>query len=939
MNSQSVPPPPRQIADRFGVYNWNVNDAPFPDDGSSDRLNWGADKVAEMGARTIRVAISTRDDYFVIPPDAADLTQIAKSAAYDKLFRDSRFQTYLLTAYSRGDMASNWSDGYQASEYAAEREEIKKFGEYLLGNPAFANKTFIILNWEGDNAISGVANKRSGWDHYVNWIRARAEGVKLARQSVPTSAAFLYSGLEFSAVGKNGKPCGSAPDDPVREDPLKYRCVIDYVAPQVDVDYYSYSSWQSVIDRTITPNETLKQRYKTDLSFAMSKVKVGRPEISEQNFILGEYGFERARWGECNAANHLNEFFDSFDGEDAFHVSYAIFWQIIDNARLYGLLDERFGLFRVKDGQLGPTLLSETFQKRMAGQTVPNYTGCPRIRRWPEPPGVLNPQGGTSFTLDADAPISIYAPNCCQKVDSPFSSSGNTVHFDQIVRNFKISHGNTPLWYESPGQINLSMPAGRRPGEAWIYVTDARGIDSNAQNIILSCPNCPRLNGSCGIINADDPMKPISPGSVVSINGVGFSATGNTVFLELLQPGQASASHPLPRENMLLESPTQINVKLPADLPLTYQVVIYVVNAKGLQTGEAIIGISSPCQDCAPQFRPCRAVVNEAGGGFLAGTVTTAFGRFSSAGNKVVIEQVDRQNNVYQYTVTQGSSGWSEDGGHVRFALPTALFPGHATLYLVDAQGRETSAREIIINATLLRNVSAANYKGPNLSAESIAAAFGQSMASATQVAASNPLPTEMSGTRVLVKDNTGVERPAPLFFISPSQINYQIPPGTQLGSAAITVVNNMGVTSTDSVLIKTVTPGIFSANATGAGVAAALAYRLRSDGTQVYEPVASYDQSQKKFVSVPINLGAATDQVYLILFGTGIRGRSDLSAVKASIDGLDIEIGYAGPQGVLVGVDQLNLRLPNSLIGKEEVEVAIVVDGVAANPVKVRFK
>src|SRR5262245_34006800 len=65
----AVPPPPTQRADRFGIYNWNVNDSAFPTDGSTDLLNWGAAKVAQMGSRTIRVAISSRDDYGVNPPE------------------------------------------------------------------------------------------------------------------------------------------------------------------------------------------------------------------------------------------------------------------------------------------------------------------------------------------------------------------------------------------------------------------------------------------------------------------------------------------------------------------------------------------------------------------------------------------------------------------------------------------------------------------------------------------------------------------------------------------------------------------------------------------------------------------------------------------------------------------------------------------------------
>jgi hypothetical protein len=51
-DNQTVPPAPTRRADRFGVYNWNVNDSAFPRDGSVDLLNWAANKVAELGSRT-----------------------------------------------------------------------------------------------------------------------------------------------------------------------------------------------------------------------------------------------------------------------------------------------------------------------------------------------------------------------------------------------------------------------------------------------------------------------------------------------------------------------------------------------------------------------------------------------------------------------------------------------------------------------------------------------------------------------------------------------------------------------------------------------------------------------------------------------------------------------------------------------------------------------
>jgi len=497
---RQVPPAPTSRADRFGVYNWNVNDSAFPRDGSIDLLNWGANKVAELGSSTIRLYIGTLDIhhvYDVNPPGATELVQIAQSPAYDKLFRDPRFQTYLLTAYSTGDTAANWVDGYTDSEYSVERDEIKRLGEYLLGAAAFAGKTFIILNWEGDNAIHGFSNKRSVWDSYTQWVRARAEGVKLARRNYPSSAAHLFSGLEFNSIKSlNSKKqvfCGTPVADPVNEDPLKNRCVIDYVAPRVDVDYYSYSAWDSVNDKQGSPDEDLKRRFKSDLSFALSKIKANRPEVTERNFIIGEFGFERTRHGECNAANHLSEVFDAVDGDDAFRVSYVIFWQIIDNRRIYAAVDERFGLFRATGDRLAPTLLSEAFRKKIASEQVAKYTGCPRIRL--EPPGAVNQQGAVDFRLNPDTSISIHASG-----GSLFSASGNTVSFHQAARDFKLPRDNNALWSESPAQINLSIPTARRPGPVWFYVTDARGIDSDARSIELSCSDCPQIDEACGVL-------------------------------------------------------------------------------------------------------------------------------------------------------------------------------------------------------------------------------------------------------------------------------------------------------------------------------------------------------------------------------------------------------------------------------------------------------
>jgi uncharacterized protein (TIGR03437 family) len=93
------------------------------------------------------------------------------------------------------------------------------------------------------------------------------------------------------------------------------------------------------------------------------------------------------------------------------------------------------------------------------------------------------------------------------------------------------------------------------------------------------------------------------------------------------------------------------------------------------------------------------------------------------------------------------------------------------------------------------------------------------------------------------------------------------------------------------------------------------------------------------KFFAVPIDLGPETDLMFLTAFGTGIRFRSSLSTVTASIGGVNAEVLYAGPQGELVGLDQINLRIPRSLVGRGDVDVALTVDGKLANTVRVNIR
>jgi uncharacterized protein (TIGR03437 family) len=237
-----------------------------------------------------------------------------------------------------------------------------------------------------------------------------------------------------------------------------------------------------------------------------------------------------------------------------------------------------------------------------------------------------------------------------------------------------------------------------------------------------------------------------------------------------------------------------------------------------------------------------------------------------------------------------------------------------------------------------LGNVSAASFLGAELARDSIVAVFGANLATTIQSATSTPLPTALAGTTVKVRDSTGTERLAPLFFVAPGQVNYLMPTGTATGAATVTITSGDGSVSSGTMQIAAVAPGLFAANANGMGVAAAVVLRRNAAGQDTFEPVARLEGTS--LVAVPIDLGPATDQVFLILYGTGIRGHSALSMVTAQVGGVDVPVLFAGDQGTFAGLDQVNLGpLPRSLVGRGDVVVMLTVDGKAANNILVSIR
>lgn len=235
---------------------------------------------------------------------------------------------------------------------------------------------------------------------------------------------------------------------------------------------------------------------------------------------------------------------------------------------------------------------------------------------------------------------------------------------------------------------------------------------------------------------------------------------------------------------------------------------------------------------------------------------------------------------------------------------------------------------------------SAANYYSVKPAPNGIAALFGTGLATETRSANTLPLPTSLANTSVSLRDSKGIERLAPLFFVSPNQINLLLPENTAPGFAQARVLRNGSTTVAHSVIeVLPINPGLFAADASGTGYPAGYALRIRSNGAQVNEPLVQYNNTLNRFTPVALDVSNPTEPVYLILFGTGLRNRSSLAAVTASMGGVAAEVSYAGPQGSFLGLDQINLRVPAALVARGEVDVTLLVEGRVTNTLKVLIK
>ena len=258
------------------------------------------------------------------------------------------------------------------------------------------------------------------------------------------------------------------------------------------------------------------------------------------------------------------------------------------------------------------------------------------------------------------------------------------------------------------------------------------------------------------------------------------------------------------------------------------------------------------------------------------------------------------------------------------YNLPMPALPLSLTLDPLGNLLMADSANRVVFHFPAVVGLSAAHYLQRPLSPGLIVSLYPQGVkfGEETKEFSTVPLPKELADVEVLVD---GVA--APLYFVSPGQINFLVPNGAPTSGTAEFIVQkkSVGQVLASAVLqMAPATPGFFTISQTGRGAIAA----VNEDGT-INSPanliprkgiIALYGTGQGFIPNAPPDGTPASGQT-----PTLVKPRVFIGSDEISQD----DVVYSGLAPGLVGVWQLNIRIPDKVVPGPLVQIAVIMNNI----------
>ena len=233
-------------------------------------------------------------------------------------------------------------------------------------------------------------------------------------------------------------------------------------------------------------------------------------------------------------------------------------------------------------------------------------------------------------------------------------------------------------------------------------------------------------------------------------------------------------------------------------------------------------------------------------------------------------------------------------------------------------------------------NDSPANYFAVGLSAGMFTTLKGSELATDTVVSTGSSYPTTLGGATILVNGT-----PAPIYYASPSQINFVMPWEVNGSQANIQVVTSAGMSNTIAGAIQTA-PQIFTMNAQGFGQAAVVIVGPSviaapngmfpgSRPVQKGEFISIYAAGLGPVQNPPADGEPATGLSPTLAQPTvriGCPGGKD-----GSIDMCSLTAQFTGLAPEFIGLYQVNVQIPANALSGDQVPLQLSLTGAAGRP------
>ncbi len=240
--------------------------------------------------------------------------------------------------------------------------------------------------------------------------------------------------------------------------------------------------------------------------------------------------------------------------------------------------------------------------------------------------------------------------------------------------------------------------------------------------------------------------------------------------------------------------------------------------------------------------------------------------------------------------------------------------------------------------ASYLRVASAASDSEAAISPGALVSLYGANLTDSTEQAESATWVPTLAGVTVRISANDGAySRTLPLLFASPTQVNALIPADVPIGPVSISLTNASGASFQAASWVEAVAPALFVVTQSGIDYAAATLLRIHADGTSTNESLIAADPVTGQMAPVPINPGSPSDQLYLSLYGSGFANLNAQAVGLASVthSANSLPVLYAGPQGQIAGLDQINIGLSGLTNNAPYLDLLLFANTGSENPVK----